>query len=172
MLDLLLTRRSIRKFTDKEVEREKLDTILKCGLLAPSSRSRRPWEFIVVNDKAILGKIAKCKEHGSSFLANAPIGIVIIADPAVCDVWVEDASIVAVIMQLAAQSLGLGSCWIQVRERTRSVEESSEAYLKKILNIPASYKVECILAIGYPGEEKPAYAEGDLPYSKIHVNHF
>lgn len=168
--DLLKSRRSIRKYQSKEVEKEKLDIILKSALLSPSSRSRRPWEFIVVTDKDLLQKLSKCREHSSSFLAGAPLGIVVAADPETCDVWVEDASIASIIIQLSAQSLGLGSCWIQVRERFGAGNVKAEEHVKDVLGIPARYNVECIIAVGYPAEEKQAYREEDLLYGKIHMN--
>ncbi|MDP4182955.1 MAG: nitroreductase family protein, partial [Bacillota bacterium] len=117
MIELLKSRRSIRKFQNKQIEKDKIDTILKSALLSPSSRGRRPWEFIAVTDKDILQKLSNCRQRSSSFLAGAPLGIVVIADHEACDVWTEDSSIAAIIIQLTAQSLGLGSCWIQVRER-------------------------------------------------------
>ena len=172
MFELLKSRRSIRKFQDKEIEKEKVDTILKSALLSPSSRSRRPWEFIAVTDKALLKKLSQCRDHSSAFLEGAPIGIVVIADTEACDVWIEDASIASIIIQLSAQSLKLGSCWIQVRDRNHSDNVTAESYIKEILKIPAKYSVECMIAIGYPAEEKKAYAVNDLPYEKIHINSF
>jgi len=170
--ELLKSRRSIRKFQDKQIEKEKLDIILKSALLSPSSRSRRPWEFIVVTDKDILAKLSKCREHSSSFLAAAPVGIVVIADHGACDVWIEDASIAAIIIQLAAQSLGLGSCWIQVRERYGAGNVRAGDYIKEILKIPEKYEVECMIAIGYPAEAKKAYDESQLLYEKIHFGEY
>lgn len=172
LYDLLKTRRSIRKYQEKEIEKEKLDTILKSALLAPSSRSRRPWEFVVVMDKDILHNLSKAREHSSSFIAGAPVGIVVIADPSVCDVWIEDTSIAALLIQLSAQSLGLGSCWIQIRERNHKEEIKAETYIKDILRIPEKYQVECMIAIGYPAEEKRAYTEDDLLYEKLHYNKY
>ena len=171
-IDLLKSRRSIRKFQDKEVEKEKIDTILKSVLLAPSSRGRRPWEFIAVTDKNLLAKLSESREHGSQFLAKAPLAVVVIADPDVSDVWVEDASIVSAFICLTAQSLDLGSCWIQVRQRFHSENESSEDYIKDILGIPQKYKIENLVAIGYPAEEKPLYDEKGLPYDKLHFNKY
>ncbi|OPX44961.1 5,6-dimethylbenzimidazole synthase [Ruminiclostridium hungatei] len=173
-LDLLKSRRSIRKFETREVEKEKLDTILKSALLAPSSRSKRPWEFVVVTDKEILQKLARSKEQGSSFLSGAPLGIAVIADHEACDVWVEDVSIASILIQLSAQSLGLGSCWIQVRERFHSESEgvTADNYIKAVLNIPEKYSVECIIAVGYPAEEKRAYTEDGLLYEKLHVDNY
>ena len=170
--DLLKSRRSIRKFQNREVEKEKTDTILKSALLSPSSRARRPWEFIAVTDKELLKKLSGCREHGSQFLAGSPLGIVVIADPEACDVWVEDASIASIIIQLSAQSLDLSSCWIQVRERFHSGEVKAEDYIKRVLGIPPKYRVECMVAIGYPAEEKRAYDDNELLYEKIHINRF
>ena len=172
MLELLKTRRSIRRFQDRPVEKEKIDQILKAVLLAPSSRSRRPWEFIVVTDKETLRELSLCRQGSSSFLAEAPLGIVIIADKEACDVWVEDCSITAILAQLTAHSIGLGSCWIQIRERMKDESISAETYIKERLNIPDKYAVQCIIAIGYPGEEKKSYDEEQLPYNKIHFEKY
>jgi nitroreductase len=170
--DLLKSRRSIRKFQSRQVEKEKMDTILKSALLAPSSRAIRPWEFIAVTDRKLLKELSGCKEYGSDFLAGAPLGIVVVADPEVCDVWVEDASIASIIIQLSAQSLDLSSCWIQVRQRFHSAEVKAEDYIKGVLGIPEKYSIECIVAIGYPAEEKRAYGDDELLYDKIHINRF
>ncbi|HEX9058905.1 MAG TPA: nitroreductase family protein, partial [Clostridia bacterium] len=77
LYELLKSRRSIRKFEDREIEKEKADFIIKSALLSPSSRGIRPWEFIVVNDKETIKKLSQCKEHGSSFLSGAPLAIVV-----------------------------------------------------------------------------------------------
>jgi len=172
MLDLLKTRRSIRSYKDKEIEAEQLEQILKAGLLAPSSRGRRPWEFITVIDKQKLKLLSGCREGSSYFLADAAAAVVIAADPAKCDVWVEDCSIAAIIMQLTAHSMGLGSCWMQVRERFTVNQEKVEDFVKRTLDIPENYHVECILAFGYPDEEKRAYEDKDLPYDKLHWEKF
>jgi nitroreductase len=170
--DLLRSRRSIRKFENREIEKDKIDTILKSAVLSPSSRGRRPWEFIAVTDKDALQKLSVCREHGSQFLAGAALGIVVAANSEDCDVWIEDASIAAVIIQLSAKSLGLGSCWIQVRERLHSDGRKAGDYVKEVLGIPAKYSVECIIAIGYPAENKKPYEESDMPQGKVHYNRF
>lgn len=170
--EVLKSRRSIRKYENREVEKEKIDLLLKSALLAPSSRSRRPWEFIVVTDRVLLQELSNCREHSSKFLGQAPLGIVVIADPQLSDVWVEDTSIASIILQLAAHSLGLGSCWIQIRDRQHSEAVSAEEYVKKVLGIPGRYKVENIIAIGYRGEFKAAYDESQLPLEKIHYNSY
>ena len=170
--ELLKKRRSIRRFLDKEVEQEKRDIILKSGLLAPSSRSRRPWEFIAITDKEVLKKLSGCREHGSQFLAGEPLALVVAADSEKCDVWIEDASIASIMMQLSAESLGLGSCWIQVRERFLSPDKKTEDYIKEALEVPDQYSIESIIAIGYSAEDKKPYDDQDLPYHKIHIGKY
>lgn len=172
MLDLLRTRRSIRRYKDKDIEPSLVDEILKAGLLAPSSRARRPWEFIAITDKELLKKLSICRAGSSSFIADAPLAVVVAADPDKCDVWVEDCSIAAIIMQLTAHSSGLGSCWIQVRERFTAEQEKVEDYIKKTLQIADNYRVECILAFGYPDEDKRAYEDSEILYNKIHREQF
>ncbi len=172
LYDLLISRRSIRKYQKKEVEKEKVDILLKSALLAPSSRSIRPWQFIAVDDADLLLKLSSCREPGPKYLSEAPLAIVVLADHSMSDVWIEDASIASAFIQLTAQDLGLGSCWVQVRERNHTEDESAEEYIRNILEIPEQFSVECILAIGYPAEEKKPQEEETLMYQKLHYNRF
>lgn len=172
MLNLLMNRRTIRKFKAQEIEKEKIDIILKGALTAPSGRNIMPWELIVVTDKDVLANLAHSRGNASRHLAGASLGIVVIADPSATDIWIEDASILATVIQLTVQSLGLGSCWIQARKRMNQDNESVETYIKDVLNIPEEYKVESMIAIGYPDEEKTPHVEGSLAYDKIHYNKF
>ncbi|MBN7773587.1 nitroreductase family protein [Clostridium aminobutyricum] len=172
LFDILKSRRSIRKFQNKEVEKEKIDVILKSALLSPSSRSIRPWQFIAVTDAELLQQLSLCREPGPQFLADAPLAIVVIADKNASDVWIEDTSVAATIIQLTVQDLGLGSCWIQVRERFHTEQEKAEEYIRKVLEIPEQYSVECMIAMGYPAEEKKPYEENQLLYQKLHFNKF
>lgn len=171
-LDQFKLRRSIRKFENKEVEKEKLDIILKSALLSPSSRGIKPWEFVTVSDGGVLEKLSVSKQYGSKFLSGAPVGIVVIGDKNASDVWIEDTSIASLIIQLAAQDLGLGSCWIQIRERLQSENQKSEDYIREVLNIPENYGVLSIIALGYPDEIKQPYDENQLGNDKLHINRF
>ncbi|MEJ5358124.1 MAG: nitroreductase family protein [Desulfobacterales bacterium] len=168
ILPLLEKRRSIRRFQDRAVEKEKLDLLVEAALRAPSSRNTRPWEFIVVRDRRMLEQLAGAKEHGSSFLREAAAGIVVCADPGKSDVWIEDASIAATLIQLAAESLGLGSCWVQIRERPHKAGTSARDYVARLLGLPASLQVEAIVALGYPAEEKAPHARESLPWAQAH----
>ncbi|MGE5605834.1 MAG: nitroreductase family protein [Bacteroidota bacterium] len=170
MLELVQKRRSIRSYLRKTIETEKVQLLIEVALRAPSSRGLNPWEFILVDQGELLEKLSNSKEHGSSFLKNAPLGIVICADPARCDVWIEDASIAGTYLQLAAESIGLGSCWIQIRERKHSRFKTAEEYVREVLNIPDHLKVEAIIALGYPAEKLPPHSEAELDRKKIHCN--
>ena len=169
-ISLIEKRRSIRKFKDQPVEEEKIDSLVEAALRSPSSMSRNPWEFIVVDDRDYLVKLSQSKPHGSTFLKEAPLGIVVCGDPAKCDVWVEDCSIASIFIHLAAESLGLGSCWIQIRERMHNDEQTAGEYVSQLLHLPEHLEVESIVAVGYPDEEKPGHKKEDLPFDRVHRN--
>ena len=171
-LSLVQKRRSIRQYLDKLVEKEKIELLIEAALRSPSSRGFNPWEFIVVTDRDLLEKLSKAKAHGASFLKNAPLGIVVCADPEKCDVWVEDASIASIFLHLAAESLDLGSCWIQIRMRMHDQTKTAQEYVQELLNIPENLNVESMIAIGYPAESKPPHRKENLPYEKVYYNEY
>jgi nitroreductase len=170
LLSLLEKRRSIRKFQNKPVETEKIDQLIEAALRSPSSRGAEPWEFVVVTDREKIKNLSRAKAHGSAFLENAPLCLVILADPQRSDVWVEDASIASIIIHLSASSLGLGSCWIQIRKRAHNDSKTSEAFIQEILKIPENLSIESIVAIGYPDEQKTPHPKSKLKYEKISYN--
>jgi nitroreductase len=170
VMSVIRKRRSIRKFKTNPVEPEKVDMLVEAALRAPSSRGLQPWEFVVVTDKDLLEKLSRAKTSGSAFLRNAPLAVVVCANPDKSDVWVEDCSIAAILVQLAAESLGLGSCWIQIRNRSHDDKLTAEDYVIETLNIPKGKKVETIIAAGYPDEEKSPHKKEDLPFEKLHLN--
>jgi nitroreductase len=172
MIDLLRKRRSIRKFQDRPVEPEKVEILKEAVLRAPTARNLKSWEFVFVDDPALMKKLALVRGSSSAFLDGAPLGIVVLGKEETINVWVEDASIAAFTAQLTATSIGLGSCWAQIRLRDHSPDQTAEEYVRELLGIPKEYRVLCILAAGYPAEEKKAVPKGDLPYGKIHENRF
>ena len=171
-IDLIANRRSIRQFTADKIEPEKIELLKEAALRAPSSRGVNPWEFVFVTDRNLLQKLAGAKPHGASFLKDAQLGIVVSADPEKSDVWVEDASIATIFIQLAATSLGLGSCWIQIRNRMHDEAQSAEAYIAELLNIPSNLKIGSMIAIGHPAESKPPHPKDELQHEKIHLNQY
>jgi nitroreductase len=170
--ELLRTRRSIRKYLPQAVEQDKIRKITNAALMSPASKRSNPWEFIVIEDKETLLKLANCRPHGSQLLAGSPLGIIVIADTTKSDVWLEDASIASIVMQLQALDLGLGSCWVQVYGRQKDEETSTEDYIRQLLDIPSNYAVLNIISIGYPDEDRKPYDEDKLPIEKIHTEKF
>ncbi len=168
MLEILRKRRSVRFFKAQPIDQEQVDVLLEAALRSPSSRGFNPWEFIVVREQKLIEKLAAAKGQGSAFLARAPLAIVVAADPGKSDVWIEDCSIAAIILQLTAESLGLGSCWAQIRNRNHDASTTSEAYLKKLLDLPDQFAVECVIGIGFPDEAKIPHPAESLEYSKVH----
>jgi nitroreductase len=166
-ISLLEKRRSIRRYLEKPVPPEMVDLLIEAALRSPSSMGANPWEFIIVKDRSVLDTLSKAKPHGATFLKNAPLGIVVCADPEKSTVWIEDVSIASILIHLAAESNGLGSCWIQIRDRMHSPEMTSEAYISKVLNIPERIRVEAIIAVGYPAEKKTGHSREELQYEKI-----
>lgn len=162
----------MRKFTDEELNQEEVVTLLKAALMSPASKRSNPWQFIVVDDKALLKELVHCKEHGASFLGEAALAIVVTADPLASDVWVEDASIASIMLQLQAEDLGLGSCWIQVRERYTATGMPSGEFVQGVLDIPLQLQVVSIIAIGHKGMERKPLDEENLQWEKIHINKF
>jgi Nitroreductase len=172
MLDLLRKRRSIRKYQVQSLSRQEIEDLIKAALLSPSSRALRPWEFIIVTDPEMLLQLSRSKASGSTFLKGAAVGIVVLADPGKCDVWIEDASIAAAILHLTAASMNLGSCWIQIRQRFHDDSQPAQDYIKKLLNIPDRYQVESIIAAGYPAENKSPVKDSNLLLGKVHDETF
>lgn len=165
---LIERRRSIRKFSDRPVESEKIRSLIEAALRSPSSMHSHPWEFIVVQDKQMMGNLSRAKEHGSSFLRGAPLAIVVCADPQRSSVWVEDASIASIFIHLAATSVGLGSCWVQIRDRMHSETQTAQEYVAALLGIPPDRMVLSVIGIGYPGESKPPHSKESLPHERVY----
>lgn len=166
---LLLQRHSIRRYKDTPVDADDVRTILEAALLAPSSKSARPWQFVVVEDKEMLARLADCKQFGSKPVSTAAFSVVVTADMTKSDVYVEDASIAAVLMHLQAADLGLGSCWIQIRNRFAADGESSETVVRELLDIPEDMAVECIVTFGHIDEERRPVDPEKLLWEKIHI---
>ncbi|TDT72036.1 nitroreductase [Hypnocyclicus thermotrophus] len=169
-LNLLYKRRSIRKYKEEEIKQEELNKIIEAALLSPSSRNKKSWNFMVIRNKEIIEKLALSKERGSELIKESNVIIVVLGDSSISDVWIEDCSIASIIIQLEAENLGIGSCWIQVRNRYHNKEKNitSEEYIKGILKIKEEeVRVESVIALGYKNEYKKEYKKEDLNYEKV-----
>ncbi len=167
--DLLVNRRSIRRYTEEEVSAENVRLILEAALLAPTSKSSRSWQFVVVDDKEMLERLSQCKPAGAAPIAKAAFAVVVAGDPTLSDPWIEDASIAAAYMQLQAADLGLGSCWIQVRGRFCGDTTPSEEYVQELLGMPDTLPVVCIMTFGHKNEERRPVDTSKLLWEKVHI---
>ncbi len=172
LLELLRRRRSVRKFKEKKVEEEKVELLHEAVLRAPTSRGRNPWQFIFVDDPQLLRALGQAKQHGSAFVAGAPLAVVVAADPGRSDVWIEDCSIAAILLQMTALSLGLESCWAQIRLRAHDETTSAEDYIRELVGLPEGWKVACVIGIGYGDEHKEGHRREALPWDRLSRNRF
>ena len=145
LLDIMLKRRSIREYTDCKIADDKLDKIITAGLLAPTSRNRKPCELIVVKNKETLLKLSKSKNAGSAMLESSNCAIVVVADSQKADTWIEDSSIALAYMDLMATECDVASCWVQSHLRQTSDDTDSEEYIRELFDLDEKYRVVGIL---------------------------
>ena len=150
LMRVLRERQSIRAYADKQVDPGTIGLLKEALLLSPSSRSIRPWRFVFVDDRGLLAALSRVKPHGGVFLAKAPLGVVVCGSSDESDVWIEDCSIASTILHLTAHSLGLGSCWIQIRQRKHESGVPAENVVRDLLDLPPSLHILAIIAVGYP----------------------
>ena len=167
--DLVQQRRSHRKFTDELVDGEHVQLILRAALMSPTSKSGRSWQFVVVDDKTILERLADAKSMGSQFLKDAPLAIVVAGDSTINDCWIEDCSIAAISMQYQAEELGLGSCWVQMRGRGLADGTSADTVIRGLLGLPENINVLCVIAIGHPSDERKPQNEDRLKWENVRI---
>lgn len=151
-IELICTRRSIRKYTGKQVSENDINELLKAAMYAPSARNQRPWHFIVLRQSETLKAITQIHPF-SSMLNEASVAIVVCADLLLEQsegYWVQDCAAATQNILLASHSLGLGSVWLGVHPRA----ERSDG-IAKLFQLPENIKPFSIVAIGYPNEEKP-----------------
>ena len=162
VLEAIRTRRFIRRFKKEPVPPELIEKLLEAGRWAPSSADSQPWEFIVVTDPEIKKRISRSFNIGR-FLNEAPLAIAVVVDRLRTALPVQDGTLAAYAILLAAHDLGLGACWIN---------PNIPGGIRKILSIPITKKLITILAIGYP-DEAPIHTRRkleDFVYFEKHGN--
>jgi len=169
----ILARRSVRHYREQPVDKETISLIVECGLFAPSGMNAQPWHFTVITNKLVLKKISeenrkilqqspiekvrlKAQEPGFDSFKGAPVAIIVSADPDIYDPASACANAVEN-MAIAAQSLGLSSCYLGSFKI--AMEKPEGSFLMHELHIPDGYKPMYALIIGYgdetPGERAP-----------------
>ncbi len=170
--DLLVERRSIRRYTSEKIDADHVRLILEAGLLAPTSKSSRAWQFVVVEDPQMLERLAACKPMGAAPIEHCALAVVVAVDSTATEPWVEDGSVAASYMQLQAQALNLGSCWIQVRGRFTADGIPSEEYIQGLLSIPETCPVVCVLTFGHKDEQRKPQDVEKLKWENVHLGQF
>ncbi|WP_295937874.1 nitroreductase family protein [uncultured Alistipes sp.] len=163
--ELIEKRRSIRKFTERAVPGEVIDRLLRETLTAPSARNTRTTHLLVVDDPALVTRMAEMRDYGSAFMKGAPLAFVVLGDTAKSDLWRENAAISATVLQLACVDEGLGSCWVHINGRPRRKDdpdgEKAADYLRGFLPIPAGCEPLCAIVAGYSDFQPAPLPESD-----------
>jgi len=144
IIEALMTRRSIRRYKKDPVPPEMLEKILEAGRWAPSASNSQPWDFIVITEPELKRRVARAHMYGL-FLIEAPLGIAVIVDPWQSSCPVQDGTLAAYSMWMAAHGLGLGACWIN--------PGGNDAAVRELLHIPQGKELICVLSIGYPAQK-------------------
>ena len=172
VLAALRARRSVRAYTGEHIPDEVLDQVLEAGLLAASGRGIRPWELVVVRERVTLEALSTCRAAGAGMLAGADAAIVVAADASASDTWVEDCSIVMANMHLAADALGLGSCWVQGRMRETANGRATRDAVAELVGLPEGFELEAILSLGVPANHPEPRELTDELRAKVHCERF
>ena len=162
-INWLFSRRSIRKYTDKTIPEEDIQTILRAAMYAPSAVNKQPWHFIVVSDSALFEKVTTIHRN-ASFLAGASHGILVCGDEQQQHdngYYVADCGAATQNILLAAHMLGIGGCWIGIYPR-----EKRSAMFSELFGLPGHIQPFAMVSLGYPAEE-PQSGERFNP-QKIH----
>ncbi len=162
-MSIIFKRQSIRKYLDKAVEHEKIESLLKAGMQAPSATNQQPWEFLVVTDRETLRKLSKATAY-SSMVADCGVALVLMASleglrsPRF---WQQDMAAAAQNILLHATELDLGGVWIGI-----APNEKSMAFVSDFFKLPRTIQPFCILSIGYPDEKRTFISRYDP--SRVH----
>lgn len=165
-------RRSVRQYTGEPIPEEQLKAVLQVGLLTESGNNLREWEYILVTDPDHLQRLTGCKVGSGKMLAAAGAAIVVAVDAEKSDIWYCDGAIALANMHLAADAMGLGSCYINALNRKTVDGGDAEAFLKADLGLPEHFRVVGLLALGIPAAKPQPYDLDKLDWNKVHNETF
>ncbi len=151
-LNFILDRRSIRRFTGRKIELDQLKAILTAAMYAPSAVNRQPWHFVVIDDPGLMENIMEIHPH-ARMLQTASHAVVVCGDEQLQHddgYWVVDCGAATQNLILAAQLLGIGTCWVGLHPR-----EERKLSFSRLLHLPSHILPFAMVAMGYPDEHKP-----------------
>ncbi len=156
MIEPILKRRSIRRYTPEPVSEEQITRLLEAGMAAPSASNKKPWHFVVVTDRETLDKLSHYGSHWD-MLREAPLCVVVCGDAGISDrYWVQDCSAATENILLAVSMMGLGAVWLGCHPNPERVDPT-----KKLLGIKDPVTPLAVLSIGHPAEEKETRTQYD-----------
>lgn len=150
-IEAILSRRSIRAYTEEPVTAGDIETILRAAMAAPSAGNQQPWRFVVTTDRATLDEMAECTPYGK-MLREAPLAITVCADTVDLKhqvMWQQDCGAATQNALLAIHALGLGAVWLGFWPKIERVDP-----LKRVLGLPEAVEPYCVLSVGHPAETK------------------
>lgn len=162
-LDNIFARKSVRTYLNRGVEKEKIDWMLRAGMAAPSGRDLRPWEFVVITDRAVLDSMAAALPY-AKMLTQARQAIVVCGDSTRSSYWYLDCSAATQNILLAAESLGLGAVWTAAYPY-----EDRMQVVRKFTALPENILPLCVIPFGYPAtseQPKQKFDEKKIHYEK------
>lgn len=171
-LSLCRRRRSVRKYRPEALQPEQAEQLLQAALLAPSSKGRKAVEYIVVDEPETLARLADVKPRFGRMIAGAALAVVVCGRMDQSDVWIEDASVAATTLLYAAADLGLGACWVQLRERQTALGEPASAAVKQLLAIPPEAEPLCVVAVGLPEAQPQPHDTEALLWEHVHIGKY
>jgi len=165
-IEAILTRRSIRKFSADPLAENDLETVLRAAMAAPSAFNERPWHFVVVRDPEMLERLSKISEW-SGPMAGAQAGVVVCGDTQALRkpgtlYWLIDCAAAIENALIAANACGLGAVWLGIHPTPERIDASRE-----LLGVPESVEPLGMIALGMPGETKPAAERYDI--TRVHA---
>ena len=137
--------------------------------MAPSSKSARSWQFVVVEDRDMLTRLSDLKPSYAASIKDCRLAVVVTSDPTQSEAYIEDATVAAIMMHIQAADLGIGSCWVQVRGRQAADGTPSEEVVRELLGIPEHICVECVMTFGYSAETRKPVDPAKLKWEKVHI---
>lgn len=170
MLEIIRRRRSVRTFLARDVEQEKLNEALKAAMFAPTARDLRPCEFVVVRDRETREGLSRATNY-SAFAKSAPVVVAVCYDTTKGKRFKEDCSLAAGYIYLEAVNQGLGTCFVQVAD-TEGREGDPEEFVRKTLSLPAHFRVQCLMPLGYPDKMPEPHKDEEFDKKKIHQEKF
>jgi nitroreductase len=167
VFDVIRKRRTIRKFTDKNVSEEQVETLLEMAMCAPNRLNRQPWHFVVIRDKELQEQMADLlRIH--PYLETASVVIAVCGLPNASLTWKMDVSAATENMLLAATGLGLGAAWVGAPDTV--MWNLLEETLRDVLAIPHDdVRIAALVAVGHPAQERPPHGKHDrFDRTKVH----